>query len=209
MEKAVEFESGGLRLEGLLHEAASPRLAAVVMHPHPQFGGDMHNHVVEAMTTAIAETGTATLRFNFRGTGHSAGSFDGGRGEAEDARAAIAYMRERWPGARVLVAGYSFGAAIAARIAAPIAGDAELAGLVLVSPPSGMVGDVALPEGLRALVVTGERDGIAAADDLRALESADVRVVVVPGADHGWWPGVDRLAAEVGEFARRIADSET
>jgi alpha/beta superfamily hydrolase len=199
-ERPFEIVSGGLRLEGRLHEDEG-RLAAVVLHPHPQYGGDMHNHVVAAICETLAESGATTLRFNFRGTGRSEGAFDNGRGEADDARAAIDSLREIHPDARVLLAGYSFGAMVAAGVAA----DSGVDALVLVSPPVGMAAMPAAPPGLRTLVMTGDRDPVSPAARVAALVSTDVRVCVVPGVDHGWWPGVDQLASELRSFEAALA----
>ncbi|HLB22955.1 MAG TPA: alpha/beta fold hydrolase [Dehalococcoidia bacterium] len=199
-ERGFELMSDGLRLEARLHEGDG-RLAAAVLHPHPQYGGDMDNHVVMAVCEALAEAGVTTLRFNFRGTGASEGSYDDGRGEACDARAAIVALRALTSDAPVLLAGYSFGAMVAAAVAT----DSELAGLALISPPLSMAGLPALPEKLPVLVMAGDRDAISPAREVLALASDQVRAVAVPGADHGWWPGIDALKAEMLAFERRMA----
>ncbi len=103
---------------------------AVVCHPHPLYGGSLDNKVVYTLARAFEECGAPTIRFNFRGVGASAGHYDGGRGETEDALAAIAYGRARWSGAGLWLAGFSFGAAVAVRAAAR----AEPDKLVLVAP---------------------------------------------------------------------------
>src|SRR4051812_34355904 len=77
------------RLEALLKEPAGPRRAAVVCHPHPQAGGTMNNNVVYRVAKALEESGSAVMRFNFRGVGRSTGSYGGGSAEVEDARAAL------------------------------------------------------------------------------------------------------------------------
>lgn len=195
-ERAFTIESDGLRLEGALHEGGGD-LLALVLHPHPQYGGDMHNHVVTAVCGALAEGGATTLRFNFRGTGRSEGAFDSGRGEADDARAAVAAMRALRPDARLLIAGYSFGAMIAATVATDVRADA----LVLISPPLGMMQTPAIDPELRTLLITGERDQIAPPDALRALDAPNRTIVVAPGVDHGWWPGLDELTAAVTAFS--------
>ncbi|MEX0750192.1 MAG: hypothetical protein WD359_05225, partial [Dehalococcoidia bacterium] len=93
-ERAVTFASEGLSIDGRLR-AGEGKLAAVVLHPHPQYGGDMDSHVVMTLFDVLADEGATTLRFNFRGTGASEGDFDAGRGGAADAQAAVAYVRER------------------------------------------------------------------------------------------------------------------
>lgn len=198
-ERPFDLVSGDLYLEAMLHEGEGA-MTALVLHPHPQYGGDMDNHVVVAACHALAVGGATTLRFNFRGAGRSQGAFDDGRGEADDARAAIAALRALKPDAPVLLAGYSFGAMIAAAIAtetAPV-------GLALVSPPLRMGQLPPSPDGLPVLVITGDRDPVCPAQAALGLASDAVRVVVVPGVDHGWWPGVDALEAELLAFERGL-----
>ncbi len=103
---------------------------AVVCHPHPLYGGTFDNKVVYTLARAFEECGAPTIRFNFRGVGSSAGDYDGGRGETEDALAAVAYGRARWSGAGLWLAGFSFGGAVAVRAAER----AEPGKLVLVAP---------------------------------------------------------------------------
>src|SRR5262245_20436228 len=79
-------------------EHSGPAAVAVVCHPHPLFGGTMHNKVVHAAAEALARRGLPTLRFNFRGVGRSTGRHDNGRGEQDDLTAALAFLEERWPG---------------------------------------------------------------------------------------------------------------
>ncbi len=131
------------RLESLLEEpeAGRPTEAALICHPHPRHGGTMHNKVVYRLARALRSAGAAALRFNYRGVNLSAGTYDHGIGELEDARAALAWLRARYPGLPCSVAGFSFGSRIAlklgcqsgaARLIAagmPEAYQAELAGL--------------------------------------------------------------------------------
>jgi alpha/beta superfamily hydrolase len=99
-------------LEALLvqPEQLPARAAVVFAHPHPQFGGTMHTKATYQSAKALARIGCAVLRFNFRGAGKSAGSFDEGVGEREDFRAALDVMASRYPGAPLWAGGMSFGA---------------------------------------------------------------------------------------------------
>lgn len=110
--------------------AAVPVAFGVVCHPHPLYGGTLDNKVVYTLARAFEECGAPVVRFNFRGVGSSSGSYDDGRGETDDALAAIDYGRARWPGAALWLAGFSFGGAVAVRAAVR----ATPARMVLVAP---------------------------------------------------------------------------
>jgi uncharacterized protein len=111
------------RLEALLEEPEdiAPIEAALVCHPHPQHGGTMHNKVVYRIARGLRGTGSVVLRFNYRGVNLSEGVYDDGEGELDDARAALDYLRERYPGLPFTVAGFSFGSRIALRLGCGIA----------------------------------------------------------------------------------------
>lgn len=104
--------------------------AAVVLHPHPQHGGTMHNKVAHTLARTFVRSGYVTLRFNFRGTEASEGRYDNGIGELDDALAAIGWLREQYSDLPYWLAGFSFGAAIAIRAAV----ETSPAGLVSVAP---------------------------------------------------------------------------
>ncbi|MEX2246009.1 MAG: alpha/beta fold hydrolase [Dehalococcoidia bacterium] len=199
-EHRIVFDSGGLSLEATVHDADAPLLAAVVLHPHPQYGGDMDNLVVLEVCSWLAGASASTLRFNFRGAGGSEGAFDGGIGERDDALSALRTLRERAPGVPVLLVGYSFGALVAAAAA----GESGCDGLVLVSPPVAYAALPPLPDLLPVLIITGDRDPIAPPDSLRRLERPDLHIVVAPGVDHVWWSGLDLLRRELLEFAAAL-----
>jgi alpha/beta superfamily hydrolase len=114
----VFIEGPAGALEAVVEEtAAAGSSYAVVCHPHSLFGGTMDNKVVTTVARALHETGIPTLRFNFRGVGASAGAFDEGMGETADADAVAAWGAERWPGRTLVIAGFSFGAYVALRLA--------------------------------------------------------------------------------------------
>ncbi len=106
------------RLEALLEEPEDrePSCAALVCHPHPQHGGTMHNKVVYRIARGLRRTGAVVLRFNYRGVNLSEGAYDNGVGEVEDARAALALLRERYPTLPFLMAGFSFGSRIVLKL---------------------------------------------------------------------------------------------
>ncbi len=106
------------KLEAMLEEPeeAEPRECALVCHPHPLYGGTMHNKVVHRLARGLRRNGAAVLRFNFRGVGLSEGAHDKGRGELEDARACLDWLRNRHPHLPYTAAGFSFGSRIALRL---------------------------------------------------------------------------------------------
>ena len=174
------------RLEALLqeHEARDHAIAAVVCHPHPLYGGTMHNKVVHRAAAVLHALGAAALRFNFRGAGKSAGRFDRGEGELEDARAALAFMAERYPLARRWLAGFSFGAWIASRLAA----EAGIERLILIAPPVANssfdgLASLAVPK----LVLQGTDDEVCPPAALRehfARWAEPKELKEIPGATH-------------------------
>jgi hypothetical protein len=165
----------------------------------------MDSPVVIRMVEVLTGLGLATLRFNFRGVGTSTGRHDEGRGEQDDARAALDHLRAALGGTgRVAIAGYSFGAAIAAAVATT----APVAGLALVAPPL-RVAQIALPTGLTAptLVVVGAEDQYcppAALEDLR-IGMPSASVVVIEGADHFFFGSLTPLGEAISAWIDALA----
>jgi len=108
MEESISFLSESYQLEGLLDKSSIDN-GVVITHPHPLYGGDMNNFIVDLIVRAYQKKGFTTLRFNFRGTGKSQGNYDDGTGEQEDVRAAIATL-SKMDIKKIDLAGYSFGA---------------------------------------------------------------------------------------------------
>ena len=134
-------------------------LVAVVCHPLPTEGGTMHNKVVTMVARALRELGATTVRFNFRGTGGSAGEFDDGRGEREDLRTVVDWVQDARPGDRLWLAGFSFGAYVTLAAAADLLPDA----VISIAPPAAGRGwdfaAIAAPD-VPWLVVQGDADEI-------------------------------------------------
>ncbi len=193
MEDIVQFSSGGLAIEGLLQKD-SETSGVVITHPHPLYGGNMHNNVVGAIARTYQKLGYSTLRFNFRGVGSSQGSYSDGIGEQEDVRAAIAYLADLGV-KQIDLAGYSFGAWVNGYLGC--AGDG-ITNMVMVSPPVafidfGPVGTL----GCLKLIITGSRDDIAPAEVIRQAYrewNAEAHFEVIDGADHFYGGYEDRLA---------------
>lgn len=120
-----------------MNAAGTPQpVSAVICHPHPLMGGTMNNKVVHTASRALRELGVPSLRFNFRGVGHSAGRFDEGSGETDDLFAAIEWMRQHHPGNRLWLGGFSFGSFVAARATTLAAARGiEVEQLLLIAPP--------------------------------------------------------------------------
>jgi alpha/beta superfamily hydrolase len=131
------------KLESLLEEPENqaPNEAVLVCHPHPQHGGTMHNKVVYRIARGLRRSGSVVLRFNYRGVNMSAGSYDHGIGETEDARAALRFLRNRYPDLPYAIAGFSFGSRIALSLGCEL-GDARR--LIPVGYPAGSSQGVAL-----------------------------------------------------------------
>ena len=126
----------GLLEAELLEPETPPVFVATVAHPHPLYGGDMDNHVVDAAAKAVEGLGGAALRFNFRGTGRSEGRHDAGRGEIDDLATCEQELRRRFPRLPRLGIGYSFGAVVTtARLPQANTALDPPAGLLLIAPP--------------------------------------------------------------------------
>jgi len=188
------------RLEALLEEpatgAAGIRAAVVMAHPHPQYGGTMHTKVVYQTAKALGRIGCAVLRFNFRGVGASDGSWDEGAGEAADFKAALDFMRERHPLARLWSAGFSFGAWIALTAGAA---DPRVSTLLGIAPPLSQYDFETVRTSTKPkFFIQGEFDELCPLKEMqlfyaRAEEPKDL--IVIDSADHLF----DGKTMEVGE----------
>lgn len=190
------------RVEEPVPGAASATVG-VVCHPHPLYGGTMQNKVVHTLARAMQELGAATVRFNFRGVGASAGSYDGGVGELEDALAVCEWARRRWRCEVLWLAGFSFGAAVALQAAQSVGPQA----LVTVAPPVGriIVAPVARPA-CRWLVVQGDRDELVDARQVRAWVGGFTpppALAMLDGAEHFFHGRLGELRAAVLGFLAR------
>jgi len=196
------FEGPAGRIEGILREGAPPvGRAAIVCHPHPLFGGTMHNKVVFRIARAFQEAGFAVLRFNFRGTGRSAGAHDEGRGEQDDLRAAITFIEQKYEGAELWLAGFSFGAAVMLRAAC---GDHRIHALMAVGAPVSKYDFSQLIHCDRPkLFVQGALDEFGSVAELtRFVARLDEpkTLKIIDGADHFFAGHLDELAQAVGDF---------
>jgi uncharacterized protein len=193
MEEKISFESDGFQLQGFLHRAG--KKSVVVTHPHPLYGGSMHNPVVETITQTFQHQGYTTLRFNFRGVGDSQGTYDEGAGEKRDVCQARVYLAQM-NFEKISLAGYSFGAWVNAQIPPEEAFAEEM---VMVSPPVAFIDFEPIQKipNLK-LVITGSRDDIAPAHMIRErLPSWNPAspFEIIAGADHFYSGYTDSLAS--------------
>ena len=137
------------KLEALLEEPEDrePREAFLVCHPHPKFGGTMHNKVVYRMARGMRRAGAVALRFNYRGVNMSEGTYDNGIGELEDSRAALDFLRSRYPELPFSLAGFSFGSRIILKLGCEIPAARRLiaVGFPAADPASRMLGGCEIP----------------------------------------------------------------
>jgi uncharacterized protein len=192
MEKTTTFTSDNFEIEGRLFEGDKKR-GVVITHPHPLYGGNMHNNVVGAITIAYQKTGITTLKFNFRGVGGSQGSYDDGNGEQEDVRAAVACVADMGI-EHIDLAGYSFGAWVNARA---VNGGLRVDNMIMASPPVAFIDFNAISDlSPLKLIVTGSRDDIAPVKMVEKLYptwNPTAKFEVINGADHFYGGYTDRL----------------
>lgn len=165
--------------------AGTPRGVVVLCHPHPQHGGTLDNKVVQTLARAFLQLGYRALRFNFRGVGGSAGAWDAGRGEIDDAMAVVAAQRLAEPGLPVALGGFSFGGYVAAQAAVRLAASGmPVERLVLVGPATSRF---EMPAAVAAdtVVIHGEADDVVPlAATLAWARPQVLPVTVLPGVGH-------------------------
>ncbi|MGH9679568.1 MAG: alpha/beta hydrolase [Candidatus Acidiferrales bacterium] len=209
------------RLESLLWSVAEapnakPSLAAVVCHPHPLFGGTMHNKVVYQTAKTLHRFGLPVLRFNFRGVGLSEGVHDKGKGEQADVAAALDFLAVEFPDIPLLLAGFSFGSWVGLRVGC---GDSRVTELIGLGLP---VGDLLGERGFTylaacakpKLLAAGEFDQYGPPRDLHALVSQfppqvqeQTSVAIIRGADHFFTGHLEELDRAISEWiAARHSD---
>jgi uncharacterized protein len=173
------------QLEAQLEQSPSATRAIVICHPHPQYGGSMHDAVVDTVDGVARRHAFATLRFNFRGVGASTGRFDNGIGEVDDLLAALAWLRDQIHGLPVWLAGYSFGSNIVWR---SLERAGELRGVLLIAPPVGLMDFAARPStDTKITLIAGDADDYVDSAALTgwAREAApDATIETIRGADH-------------------------
>ena len=186
----------------------TPRQVALVCHPHPLYGGTMHNKVVFRAAKAALLSGLPTLRFNFRGAGKRMGTFTGGAGEREDVRAALDYLAAHFPGLPVCLMGFSFGAWVGLAVGATDPRVSALVGLGL--PVSSLNFDFLRDVRTPKLILQGTRDEfgpIAQVSELYRLLAEPKQIHWVEGADHFFAGKLDEVQEVLRQFLSPIGGS--
>jgi alpha/beta superfamily hydrolase len=178
--------SGDLEVLTSQHNEDVPAvpIIAIISHPHPLYGGTMNNKVVSTLARAFANLGIASVRFNFRGVGKSAGSFAEGEGELDDLLAIVDWVKTTKPDHKIWLAGFSFGAGVSAYAATKISPEQ----LVTIAPPVPRFGLLTLPTvACPWLIVQGEEDDVVIPTDVYAwaeTRNPAPKLIRVPGAGH-------------------------
>lgn len=194
------------QLEAILKAppAGLARGVALVLHPHPLFGGTMHNKVVFRAAAALNDAGLVALRINFRGVGQSTGTHDEGQGEREDVRAGLNYLSANYSGEAITLCGFSFGARVGLEVGVT---DDRVSRLISIGTPVDKY-DFGFLEQCRKpiLFVQGDRDEFGDVERLRSLVAkvsahapADLRVI--KGAGHFFDDQLDELKREITDWA--------
>ena len=201
----VIFNGTAGRIEGRYHQGVALQApSALIIHPHPQHGGNMHNKVTYALYRVFSDRGFNTLRFNFRGVGRSEGKFDNGEGELKDAASALDWLQAYNPNASACwIAGFSFGAWIGMQL---LMRRPDLSGFISVSPPADRYDfNFLAPCPVSGLIVQGTADAIVAPESVAKLVSKlklqrglDIAYDLIPEADHFF-------TTHLGEMCRRVA----
>ena len=208
----VIFNGPDGRLEGRYQLSKTPNAPiALVLHPHPQYGGTMNNKVVYALYQHFVQRGFSVLRFNFRGVGRSQGSFDNGLGELSDAASALDWLQTQNPNAAdCWIAGFSFGAWISMQL---MMRRPEIGGFISIAPPASIYDFSFLaPCPSSGMIVHGDKDELVPlaavnklAQKLSAQKNIKIDYRVVEGADHFFSNRADELAAIVDTYLNRAA----
>ena len=192
------------KLEALLEEPedSEPVEAAVVCHPHPQFGGTMHNKVVYRIARGLRKTGCVVLRFNYRGVNLSEGQYDRGVGETEDARQVLRELEKRYPSLPPLVAGFSFGSRVALRLAA---GEETIRRVIAVGFPTRIAGRDPLATAVPKYFVQSTNDEFGPqtelADFYRTVPEPK-QLIWVPAEDHFFRNSLDAFETVIERIGR-------
>ena len=201
VEEPVFFESTNIKIEGLFCLTPGDR-GVVITHPHPLYGGNMYNNIVESLVRIYQLVGYTTLRFNFRSVGSSEGEYDNGMGEKEDVKASLHYLTQK--GKKLLdLAGYSFGSWVNALAISEVD---TVDRMVMISPPVAFMDFNSVgPTPQIQFVVAGNQDQIAPPDVIKNLLPAwnpRAHLEVIDGADHFYVGYTGKLESLVAAYLK-------
>lgn len=199
------FSSAG-RLEALYRDLQDPAAVAVVCHPHPLGGGSLHNKVVFRIARGLENANVATLRFNFRGVGTSAGKHEAGEGEQDDVTAAIQWLERTHPGKRLFVGGFSFGSWVASRVACETP---EVFALFMVGAPVNKYDFGHLRHCEKPLLFihgTQDEHGDVAKLEKLVQPLRNAESVIVTGADHFFTKQLDAVEETMRTWAEELLE---
>lgn len=202
LHRSFFLEGPAGRLEATLWTTSGSRLVALVCHPHPLFGGTMHNKVVYQAAKALHRREIPVLRFNFRGAGLSEGEHDQGRGEQDDVRAGIDYLASEFPNRPILLAGFSFGSWVGLRVGCQDARVTHLIGLGIPVDRSDLSYLRVCPK--PKLIVQGANDQFGSRTRVEALFATlpdPKRLVIIEDADHFFQGKLNKVAAAIDNWA--------
>jgi len=204
------------RLEGRYQHSRVPNAPiAVMLHPHPQYGGTMNNKVVYALYHCFARHGFSVLRFNFRGVGRSQGGYDRGEGELSDAASALDWLQSfNHSASACWIAGFSFGAWIGMQL---LMRRPEISGFVSVAPPANAFDFTFLaPCPSSGLIVHGDQDEIVPApsvsklvDKLRSQRNLEIEYQTIAGANHFFHDRMDELDKVLDDYLTKAVVTDT
>jgi uncharacterized protein len=205
----IFFNGPAGRLEGMYAESTNPKAPiALVLHPHPMYGGTMNNKVVYNVYKTLFENDFTVLRLNFRGVGRSMGEYDEGIGEMTDAATALDWLQVQYPLSKLnLIAGFSFGAWIAMQL---IMRRPEITNFLAVSPPVDKYDFSFLsPCPVPGLIVQGDKDSVVSEESVHELaqrlskqKNIKVDYRMIAGADHFFRDKIDLLNSEIDDYLK-------
>ncbi len=212
----IMFNGPEGRLEGRYSPGKDPTApTALILHPHPQYGGTMNNKVVYYLYHLFMHRGFSVMRFNFRGVGRSQGEFDDGLGELSDAATALDWIQQQNPNSTSCwVAGFSFGAWISMQL---LMRRPEIRGFISVAPPASMYDFSFLaPCPSSGLIIQGSADDVVAPDSveklaekLQAQRAITIDYEEIDGANHFFEGHLEEMVRRVNAYMdKRLASGE-
>ena len=207
----VIFNGPDGRLEGCYHQSKRPKAPlALLLHPHPQYGGTMNNEVVFNLYQNFARRGFSSLRFNFRGVGRSKGQFDNGQGELSDAASALDWMQSHNPNTNTCwIAGFSFGAWVAMQL---MMRRPEISGFISIATPASQYDFSFLaPCPASGMIIHGDKDEVVPqssvnklAQKLQKQKNIKIDYRIIEGSDHFFLDHLEPLNKQVNAYLDKM-----